>query len=139
MKCEKCGKNCASVFVKVNTDGVEQDVYICQNCASQNGLKDDLSVLFEENNEKVCQCGTTFSEIKQSGFVGCPQCYNTFRQELLPIISVLQGSVTNHGKKPLTKIQRLEKQIDNAISNRFYELAVKLNEELARLKGDCND
>jgi len=134
MKCEKCGKNQASIFTKKLIDGEDKEVYICAQCAGENGVNDDLSVFFEDEREKVCQCGTTFSEIKQSGFVGCPQCYQTFKQELLPIISSLQGCVVNHGKRPLTKIERLEKQIDDAIANHFYELAVKLNEELAKLK-----
>lgn len=136
MKCEKCGKNNATIFSKININDITEEAYICSVCAKEDGIVDELSLYFHDNDEKFCSCKTTFAEIKQSGFVGCPNCYQTFKEELLPIISSLHGNIKNQGKRPLTKIEKLEQQIDEAVKNKFYELAIKLNDELKSLKGD---
>ena len=136
MKCELCGINNATIFKKISINDLEKESYICADCANQDEFDNLSSVLFEGITEKVCECGTSFVDIKQSGFVGCQKCYTTFIDELTPVISSLHGSVSNQGKKPLTKIEKLEKQIDEAVANKFYELAVKLNDQLKILKGD---
>ena len=138
MRCELCGKNNATVFGKIFINDELVEAYICQDCAKNDVVQDELSLFFDDYSERICVCGTNFSDIKQSGFVGCPMCYQTFSQELTPLISSLHGAVVNQGKKPLTKIEKLERQIDEAVANKFYELAVKLNDELKKLKGEVD-
>lgn len=138
MKCELCGLNNATIFKKIYNGDIEKDAYICSSCAKQDDFEEISELFFDSNSEKVCDCGTNFSDIKQSGFVGCQKCYETFINELNPLILSLHGSSINQGKKPLTKIEKLERQIDEAVANKFYELAVKLNDELKILKGDNN-
>ncbi|MBC7327569.1 hypothetical protein H5T87_05595 [bacterium] len=39
----------------------------------------------------ICEvCGFSFSQFLQTGRLGCPQCYNSFSQFLIPLINYLQ-------------------------------------------------
>lgn len=136
MLCEKCGKNTATNFKKLE-DGKE--IYICQECLDNIEALMDLKIfLSPEDGKKKCICGTTFIEISESGIVGCQNCYKTFKKELAPIISKIHTGEVHMGKRPLSKIEKLELQIDDAMKNKFYDLAVKLSDELRELKGGYN-
>ena len=133
MLCEKCGKKTATVFNKLENG---DEIYICEDCNSNFDSLQNLKVFLSSNDEeKKCVCGTTFLEISESGLVGCEKCYETFKNELEPIISKIHTGALHTGKKPMTKIERLEKQIEDAMKNRFFDLAVKLSDELNLLKG----
>ena len=136
MFCEKCGKNEATVFVsKVIEDSV-QEFYICSSCAKERELTAKLGLFNNQNNKKVCSCGTTFEEIGQSGYVSCPECYQTFKDELEPVISSMHNSLIHIGKRPCSKIESLKSQIQKAYENNFISLAKKLEGELKQLEGD---
>lgn len=137
MLCEKCGKKTATVFKKLENG---DEVYICDDCNANFDSLQNLKVFLSSNDgEKKCVCGTTFLEISESGLVGCKNCYQTFHDELEPIILKIHTGEKHIGKKPMTKIERLEKQIEDAMKNRFYDLAVKLSDELNILKGGENN
>lgn len=137
MLCEKCGKKTATIFKKLDT---ANEIYICDECNSNIDSLQELKVyLSSADGEKKCICGTTFLEISESGILGCEKCYKTFQSELEPIISKIHTGSRHAGKRPLSKIERLEKQIDDAMKNKFYDLAIKLNDELKSLKGELND
>lgn len=137
MLCEKCGKKSATVFKKLENGN---EIYICDECNDDIESLQSLKVyLSSTDGEKKCICGTTFIEISESGVVGCEKCYLTFQNELEPIISKIHTGSKHNGKKPLSRIERLEKQIDDAMKNKFYDLAVKLSNELNQLKGELND
>ena len=36
----------------------------------------------------------------RSGHAGCPECYHTFYDRLLPVVQRIHGSVRHRGKKP---------------------------------------
>lgn len=139
MMCEKCGHQEATIFVKAN--GTDEEYYICSDCAKERQLGESLGLLSSINDTKVCTCKTSLQEIKESGFVGCPKCYETFREELLPIISSLHGHLVHKGKKMLSKTENLKMQIEKAKQNKFFSLAEKLEKELMELlvKENCNE
>lgn len=127
MLCEKCHKQQASTFATQNVNGVLEENYLCASCA-QNQPKEKS---FEtEKTQATCICGTTFEEIATSGYVGCTTCYQTFLQELKPVIVALHGHETHKGKRPQTPKERLEQQIEKAIANNFLDLAKKLQKQL---------
>lgn len=45
-------------------------------------------------------CGASFGEISKSGKIGCAQCYDTFRNQLLPVIQRIHGAAQHMGKIP---------------------------------------
>ena len=136
MLCEKCFKKVATTFKKINEN---EEIYICNDCASNLDQLQNLKVVLStEKGEKSCKCGTTFFEISESSLVGCKDCYKTFESELAPIISKIHSGSVHVGKRPVSKIEKLETQIENAMKNRFYDLAKKLSEQLETLKEGTN-
>lgn len=130
MKCEKCGVSEATTFVRTT----DKEYYICSDCAKERQLGENLGLL-SSTDTKVCVCKTSLQEIKESGFVGCSKCYETFKDELLPIISSLHGHLVHKGKKMLSKVDNLKMQIEKAKQNKFFSLAEKLEKELLELEG----
>ena len=44
--------------------------------------------------EKQCKsCGTRLSEFYNTSYLGCPDCYKYFRQEIIGAIGKIQGGV----------------------------------------------
>ena len=84
-------------------------------------------------------CKIRYSTFKQTGKVGCNQCYETFGKQLNPLIRRIHGSDKHTGKIPHNvdskiKIKRdleeLNKRLKKAIENEEYELAAKIRDEL---------
>ena len=51
--------------------------------------------------DKVCkECGTYLSDFYRTGMLGCPHCYDAFRQEIRSTLTSIQKSVKHEGKLP---------------------------------------
>ena len=99
--------------------------------------------------DKVCaKCGTRLSYFMNTGYLGCPNCYSAFRDELNSAILKIQGSNVHVGKTPsitgldkelLDEYRRLIAEKEKAgIEKRFKDMAEltlsisELAEELKR-------
>ena len=93
---------------------------------------------------KVCAgCGLSFAQFRQTGRVGCADCYRSFENELSPLIERAQNGGNHHtGKTPRRAgtsidrqllIQRLVKELDHAVAAEQYERAAKLRDRLSSL------
>lgn len=164
MKCEKCGINTATTHIKSIVNGVLREIHLCPVCASKQGYGDIsnmnfagmLASMFGDNlqisngfNDKKCpQCKQTFSQIAKTGKVGCPECYKTFKSELLPYIKRVHGSTVHVGKvpnsaplivKPKTpSIEDLRLELNKLISEEKYEQAAVIRDEIKRIEGEIN-
>ena len=149
MLCSRCKKENANFLYKQNINGKQTSLALCSNCAktySSNILSFDIFDTFAKHNEdtKVCNlCGFRFSDIRSHGKVGCPECYNTFSEELDGIIKQIHGSATHTGTSPSTlpptkesKLEILKEKLSQAISDEKYEDAAKIRDEIKALKGE---
>lgn len=164
MLCENCKKNNATTYFKRNINGNIQEVYLCSECAAKLNINGMSSSLFDffmpnqfrvraEREQKKCSCGTTFHSISQTGKVGCPDCYETFKSELASILKKINGSRVHTGRGPerLKKSQdefneaknessgilgeeQLRKQLEDAIKCENFEEAAKLRDQIKALK-----
>lgn len=116
MLCEKCGKNTATTHIRSVVNGVVSEKNLCAHCAAQEGvgsighnsLAQMLSSMFGDaltmgsvTAKTHCPCcNSTFSDIAESGKVGCSECYKTFYDELLPYLKRVHGSTAHAGKIP---------------------------------------
>lgn len=89
-------------------------------------------------------CGSTFGDFVNTGKAGCPQCYETFANELLPSIQRIHGRTAHTGQVPARfrvenekkqKIAALEKDLKEAISNEEYEKAAQIRDTLREMRG----
>ena len=107
MLCDRCGKNQASVLVN-NKETVE---HLCQQCAGNlfdigNLQLDKLFSMggfntpFETLSSLTCPlCGTTYQQFKETGRLGCSECYDTFASRLEPLIKKMHGKSLHIGNQ----------------------------------------
>ena len=170
MLCEKCGKRQATTHIKKSINGVYEEHHYCSECAAENGVSAFPSLgafgeggLFgsllglpfskapstRADSLRCPSCGTSFSEISESGRVGCAKCYDTFRKQLLPTIERIHGKASHCGKTPEKEISeqdKKQKEIDKlkaelaaAVEAQEYEQAAKLRDEIKDLEGENNE
>lgn len=168
MLCAICKKNQANVHITKIINGEKQEFDICDECAKRtegmefggnmifdtqfsfqnilSGLMDYLNQTPQaERVEPVCKnCGTTFSEFKKNGFLGCSECYNYFDAALIPVIRRVQGNVEHVGKIPhksgkgileKRELEKLKDELQKAIQSEEYEKAAEIRDKIRAIKG----
>jgi len=168
MKCDLCNKPAVVHEVTVR-NGQKREVHLCEEHATESGIAlpshQPLSQVLASfaqadavsgsepsskpaKSRKTCRgCGMTFAQFRQAGILGCPECYDTFAEQLAMLIQRAQGGATHHvGKSPRRcgqsldrqlERQRLMKQLDAAVDAEQYERAAKLRDMLNELELDA--
>ena len=84
MLCEICGKNHAEKKLNKSINGTLRTLYVCKECFNRGGE-------IAPRVERRCNyCGRSLSQINASLIVGCPRCYDVFKNELSEIIRQVQ-------------------------------------------------
>lgn len=139
MLCEKCGKNNATTHIKSVVNGVVSEKNLCGYCAAKEGysglahnsLAGMLASMFGDVTgfapsvaaKKCSVCGASFSDIAESGRVGCSECYKAFYEELLPYLKRVHGGTRHAGRVP-NKAPLMVKPKEITVD----DLRLKLNE-----------
>ena len=160
MLCQSCKKRTATTYMKQNINGHVTEMHLCSECAAKQGitdfwnsgfgLDDFWGSLFSEPNVRLqadnlrCEgCGRSFAEIAQNGKPGCPTCYQTFYDRLLPTIQRIHGKAQHVGKLPdeadteLKEEQQLKKlkdELSNAVAAQEYEKCAELRDRIKALE-----
>lgn len=117
MLCQNCRSKEASVHLKRIVNGESVELHLCGDCAAGLGYGDlfsgfglDPAQLFGAMQGSVsrlgsrqlrCEtCGFRFEDIAETSRVGCPDCYATFGDKLLPLLQKLHGKAAYQGKIP---------------------------------------
>jgi protein arginine kinase activator len=158
MKCDHCNKPAVVHEVTVR-NGVKKEIHLCEHHARESGIAmpgpqpiNQLLTQFVISQSsrpaktvaKTCSgCGLSYAQFRQSGRVGCAECYAAFESELAPLIERAQNGGTHHtGKTPQRAgvsldrqlmIQRLVKELDRAVASEQYEKAAKLRDRLTSM------
>jgi len=91
---------------------------------------------------KCPSCGLTYEGFRSSVKLGCADCYNTFRGQLLSFFKNMQGSASHTGKLPvkggaqLIKVReadRLRKRLRQHIEAEEFEEAAKIRDKIKEL------
>jgi protein arginine kinase activator len=156
MLCTNCYNAPATYHYKTITNGVVKEEHLCKDCAMKlkygssqgGGFTDLLSGFFntQRPQTRVCPvCGTTEGEVSKTAQVGCPKCYETFRNLLDPYIRRVQGSDTHVGATPAkgpdlkdSEVEKLKKELQQAVEKQEYEQAAKIRDEIKKLEGGDN-
>ena len=84
MLCEICGKNYAEKKLNKSINGTIRTLAVCKDCFNRGGEN-------APRKERKCNfCGRTLTQINETLIVGCPKCYEVFREELSEIIRQVQ-------------------------------------------------
>lgn len=164
MLCEICEKNEANFHIAKIINGVKEEKHVCEQCAKTlegiNLLSDmNFSTDFSFQNilsgfldymntstktslpsQVVCNsCGTTYREFKESGLLGCSECYDTFKNTVIPILKRVQSNIEHHGKIPVKggreimakkELEKLKEELQRAIALEEYEKAAELRDKI---------
>ncbi len=163
MLCEKCEKNHATTHIRSVVNGTVTEKHLCSSCAASEGyvdiksnnLSQMLSSVFGDSatTAKKSQvtrcgcCGSTFADIAKSGKCGCPECYTTFYEQLLPYFKRVHGSIKHIGKRPnrvsvateqsVDTVQELRDLLNKLVSEEKYEQAAVVRDKIKQLEGDA--
>jgi len=91
----------------------------------------------------VCPlCGSSFSQIAQTGKIGCGECYRTFKNELEPNVMRIHGRANHTGKIPKNmslkisnkrKVEELNIRLKKSIIEQNFEEAAEIRDEIKKL------
>ncbi len=165
MLCEECQKNQASVLITLVITGKNTTRHLCGECMAklksdfasgniQSLLSSILSTMTaqkEETSDLVCsRCGLSFKHFKDTGKLGCAQCYHDFQEELKPMLLRIHGRSQHSGRVPFTSseeksrmdaIAHLRTRLEAAIEQEAFEDAAVFRDQLKELmkEGAANE
>lgn len=108
MQCSVCGSNSAKTYER-KTEGKEVSLTLCEDCYKKLYPAQEAGDFFAsfvgrtggKSKVKACPvCGYTLADFRHTGLLGCADCYEAFREELLPTIRYVQGKLQHAGKAP---------------------------------------
>lgn len=163
MLCDKCKKQTATTHVKQTVNGKTTEMNLCPDCAAQQGLSATFSnfgfdfgdfwgSLFAEPAKRVREdtvrcpdCGRSFREVAEMGKPGCPTCYVTFYDRLLPSIQRIHGKTQHTGKvgeqadessKTEHQLRSLREQLEQCVADQEFERCAELRDRIRELEGE---
>jgi len=157
MKCQVCGKYPASVHYTELSGNTAVEYHICQTCAQSKGLfkvagghlkfkSGDFLVGMAEGGEGeaaqgeqiVCSaCGESYAEFRESGRLGCGECYTSFSALLRPLLRRIHGSTSHAGKTPPAhargetprpELTRLREELRRALEREDFERCAEIRD-----------
>lgn len=154
MKCEICKNHEATVHFKQVTGDEVRELWVCRACAEERGLDMQSPVSLTDfffgtqeapppvPPEKDIQCPACkmkLSDFRKISRLGCPACYETFREEMDSVLAQLQDGDQHMGKVPVRErvkfeIAGLEDALAHAVETQDFEKAAKLRDKLHELR-----
>jgi protein arginine kinase activator len=161
--CDLCKEKIATVHYTEIVNNKLKKMDLCEDCAKQKNIginvqfsvADILKGLTEahvekkEESSKSCPlCGLTFGAFRKNGKLGCGECYEAFREELVPIIGDIHKNTQHVGSKPVAprgtksavvklrgQLDELTSNLQTAINQEDYEQAAVIRDKIKALQG----
>jgi protein arginine kinase activator len=96
-------------------------------------------------NDRECKyCHLKFSEFEATGLLGCPACYDEFKEDIDRVLEQEHGSSVHTGKRYAghadrgpgdADVNRLTAELSRAIQKEEYETAALLRDKIRRQTG----
>jgi len=158
MKCDRCTK-VATFHMTLIDKGEIRELHLCETCSqpytvsqiaeSNSGAAQPAGMTEAEQTaveQLACDtCRLTFREFRSQGRLGCPDCYEAFKQELLPLLENIHGATEHAGKFPRRApdasrrrqdLMRLQSELRNAITDERYEQAAEIRDQIRQLEAE---
>ena len=165
--CELCGEEKATMHLLRVVEGAVTHTHLCPDCAQTiaeqtEGLALVLAVpsVFRRltqgapegdparmppphGEDRFCGvCGTTLTDYRESGMVGCPNCYRVFADDLQKALEVDAKPAEHVGKVPRRgpdndavrhEVMRLERMLRELVECERFEEAAGVRDRLTEL------
>jgi protein arginine kinase activator len=162
MKCSQCGEREGVVSLTQIIEGDVRTLSLCAKCAEEKGIETGVGVAdtplggflaalgegldadapLTAALETTCVgCGATLREFRETGRVGCAECYHSFDAPLRELLRRLHGSTHHTGQRyagvesraaiaPPASLRELREQLRRAIEAEQFERAAELRDRL---------
>lgn len=158
MMCAACGERDAVVHLTQIVDGTVTQLDLCERCAAEKGVEPQLGgktplggflAAMGSTAEgrsvmpALCPvCGATLQSFRDTGRLGCADCWTTFEPQLRELVRRLHGSTYHVGERyaatgaaaPDRQAHALREQLRDAIEAENFELAAELRDQLRGLE-----
>jgi len=174
MLCDNCGERPAAIHLTQIENNNVVTMHLCEQCAAAKGVETGASVAkfplgdflaslgktaggeaAEDAKGLACPaCGATLQDFRQTGRLGCAECYTTFEPHLRDLLRRLHGSAQHVGKRhagpageaPAAApaagapapagpgVVELREQLRRAVEAENFELAAELRDRLKVLE-----
>jgi protein arginine kinase activator len=168
-RCSQCGER-EGVVDLTHIEGSEvRTLHLCAKCAAEKGIQTGaaladtplgglLAALGSEpagplatpvgsGLDQACpRCGATIQDFRETGRLGCSQCYSTFAEPLTELLRRLHGSAHHTGQRyvpPRPEIPEqqtadraaeLRERLRRAVEAEQFELAAELRDRLKEVE-----
>ncbi|UCF06221.1 MAG: UvrB/UvrC motif-containing protein [bacterium] len=161
MVCQVCKEREATIHFTNMVGNKVEKIHLCHLCAEEKGfdylkkssfgMGDLLAGLLGNASGKVktkqvrrgCpNCGTSYARFKKVGRLGCSECYDFFKDQLMPLLRGVHGDTRHLGKIPKRfgkrvtlqrRVHELKEDLRRAVELEQYERAAELRDEIKRL------
>lgn len=157
-QCSQCSKP-ATIHLTQIIDNKIHKVDLCEDCPFKKGVTDPEGFsladfllkppasLVSDQSLQCESCGFTPADFKKTGRFGCPQCYETFREILQPMLKNMHKDTVHRGKVPekalarmsrKRRLDQLETDLGEAIKEENYEEAARLRDLISQAREALN-
>jgi protein arginine kinase activator len=166
MSCEQCHEREAVIHLTQIVNEQVTTLHLCERCAADKGVESPgsqpktplgtfLAAMGQELPNQVpaprtgdtCpRCGGSLQDFRESGRLGCPDCYRSFEVPLRDLLRRLHGSTQHMGERYADKEKalpaaqarpqaaELREQLRLAVETENFELAAELRDRLRVLE-----
>ncbi len=160
MQCDSCGIREAVIQLTQVENNEMRVLHLCEGCAAERGvepqppvtnapLADFLAQIGKGGIEELAlgkcpSCELTAAQLRQSGRLGCSECYSHFDSHLRNLLRRLHGGTKHVGKMILpadadesgrtAHLQSLRRSLDKAVAAEDFEHAAALRDQMRKLE-----
>src|SRR3954453_14371256 len=160
MSCDQCHEREAVIHLTQIVNEQVTTLHLCERCAAEKGVDSPgavaktplgsfLAAMGKElpdqsptprSTDTCVTCGASLQDFRESGRLGCPDCYRSFEVPLRDLLRRLHGSTHHLGERysdretalPNEQHQaaELREQLRLAVETENFELAAELRDRL---------
>jgi protein arginine kinase activator len=162
MSCEQCREREAVIHLTQIVNEQVTTLHLCERCAAEKGVESPgaqpktplgtfLAAMGQEPEptqaprvDTCSRCGGSLQDFRESGRLGCSDCYRSFEVPLRDLLRRLHGSTHHMGERyadrgttvPAERPQatELREQLRVAVETENFELAAELRDRLRVLE-----
>ena len=88
-------------------------------------------------------CKTTYKEFCDTGMLGCPDCYESFRDRIKGVVKKVQGGNDSHkpekreekaNSKERDELKSLKTELKKAVKEENFEVAAQLRDKIKEIE-----
>lgn len=165
MSCDQCREREAVIHLTQIVNEQVTTLHLCERCAAEKGVESPggvaktplgtfLAAMGKGHPEQTptaragdtCpRCGGSLQDFRESGRLGCPECYRSFEAPLRDLLRRLHGSTHHMGERYVeqggqpvaengAQAADLREQLRLAVETENFELAAELRDRLRVLE-----